>query len=213
MTNKYNEDYYMRGVETGVSNYTNYSWQEEKTMALGKRIIEVLGIKPGDTLLDYGTARGFVVKALCRLGVDAWGYDISEWAVQNCDPEVKHRVFNEIKHKHYDYVWMKDLAEHLTPDEFQNMMGDLLPMVKKKMMIIIPLAAFATGDYVREEDRKDVTHIIRATLEDWMELIHWSSGAEDFTITGSWHIPGLKPTSQSAFQSCGFIEISRNRAS
>ena len=55
-------------------------------------IIEHFSLKPGDRFLDIGCAKGFLVKELVELGIDAVGIDVSEYAVRNCHPEVVDRV-------------------------------------------------------------------------------------------------------------------------
>ena len=39
-----------------------------------------------------GCAKGFLVKDLLSLGIDAYGIDVSEYAIQNCEPEVVGRL-------------------------------------------------------------------------------------------------------------------------
>ncbi len=55
-------------------------------------IIEHFSLKPGDKFLDIGCAKGFLVKELVELGIDALGLDISEYAVGNCHPDVVDRI-------------------------------------------------------------------------------------------------------------------------
>lgn len=55
-------------------------------------IIEHFSLKPGDRVLDVGGAKGFLVKDLCDLGIDAFGVDISQYAVMNCHPNVVGRM-------------------------------------------------------------------------------------------------------------------------
>ena len=52
------------------------------------------GLRPGDRVLDIGCAKGFLVKDLMTVcpGLEVYGVDISEYAIQNCEPEVKGRV-------------------------------------------------------------------------------------------------------------------------
>lgn len=50
-------------------------------------IIEHFGLEPGDKVLDVGCAKGFLVKDLMARGIDAFGIDISEYALMNCEPE------------------------------------------------------------------------------------------------------------------------------
>ena len=82
MTHKYDEDYFERGVETGKSLYSNYRWIPELTIPICAELIMQLKIGPEDTILDFGCAKGFIVKALRLLHREAYGVDISEYAIK-----------------------------------------------------------------------------------------------------------------------------------
>jgi SAM-dependent methyltransferase len=58
------------------------------------RLIEHYKLKPGDSVLDIGCAKGFVVKDFSDAlpGSNIQGVDISEYAINNCMPEVKNQV-------------------------------------------------------------------------------------------------------------------------
>jgi len=215
MQSPYTEDYFLRGASLGLSNYTDYRWLEERTMAHARRLIEVLGIEKNDTVLDWGCARGYTVKALRRLGINAWGYDTSEWAVQNCDPEIKEFVHQKFPvtmgdPSQFDHVLVKDVAEHLEPVELIQMAHCLLDATARiSIFIMVPLTERVGGQYVRKEDDMDVTHKIRWPLEDWMDFFRRRIPGESWVLTGSWHVPGLKPTSLSHPKSCGFIVLAK----
>lgn len=55
-------------------------------------ILEFFSLRPGDRFLDVGCAKGFLVKDLLSLGIDAYGIDVSDYAIQNCEPEVIGRL-------------------------------------------------------------------------------------------------------------------------
>lgn len=209
MINRFSKAYYMDGVSAGISNYVNYSWKENLTMPMAENLIRTLGLKRGDSFLDVGCARGFLVKALRRLGIDAWGCDISEWAVENCDPEVKGFIHLTRQHQEYDFVHLKDCGEHIDPDVLAGMVDELIGVARKEVLIIVPLSTVEGGEYVRHEDNLDATHIIRWPLESWLHFLCSRSMPTNATVTASWHIPGLKPTSLSSFKSCGFFTISK----
>lgn len=42
----------------------------------------------GKKVLEIGCAKGFLVKDLRDAGVDAYGLDVSQYAIDNCEPEV-----------------------------------------------------------------------------------------------------------------------------
>src|SRR5262249_27709257 len=51
-------------------------------------IIVHFGLHRGDRVLDVGCAKGFLVKDLLAQGIDAYGLDISRYALMHCEPEV-----------------------------------------------------------------------------------------------------------------------------
>jgi ubiquinone/menaquinone biosynthesis C-methylase UbiE len=55
-------------------------------------IIAHFGLRPGDRVLDVGCAKGFLVKDLLSQGIDAYGLDISQYALMHCEPEVVGRL-------------------------------------------------------------------------------------------------------------------------
>jgi ubiquinone/menaquinone biosynthesis C-methylase UbiE len=55
-------------------------------------IVRHFGLKPGDRVLDVGCAKGFLVKDLIALDIDAYGVDVSRYALMNCEPEVVGRL-------------------------------------------------------------------------------------------------------------------------
>ena len=52
-----------------------------------KRYYWTLWSKKGSRVLDVGCAKGFLVKDFLDLGIDAYGLDISEYALKNCEEE------------------------------------------------------------------------------------------------------------------------------
>jgi Cyclopropane fatty acid synthase and related methyltransferases len=212
MQSPYTEDYYLRGPEKGLSNYVDYRWQEEPTMALARRIAEVLGIEPGETVLDWGCARGYLVKAFRKIGVNSYGYDISEWAIQNCDPEVRNVVSTNVgadEGGEWDHIVSKDTLEHLESIDLMRTADLILKFAQVSILIMVPLTERVGGQYVRREDDMDTTHKIRWPLEDWMEFFRRRILGEEWVLQGSWHIPSLKPTSLTHPKSCGFILLTR----
>ena len=69
-----------------------------------------------NTCVDYGCAKGFLVHALRLLGSNAWGEDISEYAVENCHPSVKDYV-SLPNDNTYDLLICKDVLEHIEEED------------------------------------------------------------------------------------------------
>ena len=112
----FDEDYFERGPETGKSIYQHYHWLPKMTFGMARAFINEMKPQKHETIIDYGCAKGFFVKALRRLGYQAYGVDISKYAIEHADPEVKKYVF--IKPKgHYHLGFTKDVLEHSFSDE------------------------------------------------------------------------------------------------
>jgi len=206
---KFGEDYFLRGPETGLSNFKDYRWLPDLTLPMAAVVKRIMGIKDGDSLLDFGAGRGYFVKAMRMLSVKARGYDISEWAVQNCDETVKDVMTNELQvfPNSTDFLWSKDVLEHIESDELSRVLPSLLASVRKKALFIVPLAESDGGKYLNPLDEKDATHVQRRTLLSWINLIQ--SAAPEMIISGSYRMPTLKASSEHYPHSTGFIQATR----
>jgi len=205
--NPFTEDYFMRGPETGLSNYRQYSWKPELTIPACRKVAEYMGIRVGDSTLDVGCSRGYYVKAMRILGYRAFGYDISEWAISNCDPDVKEFVSNELPKRAFDWATLKDVCEHIPLDSLTRLIRRLNDSITKGMLIIVPLADNTGERYVRDEDNADSTHVIRWNLNEWITFLE--EAAPDFNVNGSYNIHGIKPAAGKDYHSCGFLTLIR----
>jgi len=202
---KFGEDYYINGVETGISNYVNYRWLPELTLPMAKSFMNIFGVEKGDTVLDYGCAMAFFVKALREHKVKAYGFDISEWAIKNCHEDVAAFVTNRIEvfNSPFEYIFSKDVLEHIPTEELSEILEKLFSICTEAAIFIVPLARCEGGEYIYPNDELDKTHIHRKTLQGWVDLIE--PFANGFTIFVSQKIPSLKKASEQFIGSTGII--------
>jgi ubiquinone/menaquinone biosynthesis C-methylase UbiE len=61
---------------------------------VAKDIVAHFKLKPGDRVLDVGAGKGFLVKDLLGAlpGLEAFGLDVSEYALMHCEPEAVGRL-------------------------------------------------------------------------------------------------------------------------
>jgi hypothetical protein len=205
----FNEDYYLRGPQTGVSNYENYRWVGHLTLPMASAMKKWLGVEEGDTLMDIGTARGYLVKAFRMLNIQAYGYDVSKWAIENCDPDVKEFVSTELmcEPMSYDFICMKDCGEHIEYEQLTKIIPRLIKGTRKAMLVIVPLAGESGGKYICPKDEMDATHKIRWTLPEWLNFLQ--SFDRRMVVSGSYYIPGIKEANTAWENSCGFFTIKR----
>jgi SAM-dependent methyltransferase len=81
------------------------------------------------SVLDAGCAMGFLVEKLRERGVEAFGIDISEYAIQNVYPDIQDYCWVgsvlESFPQRYDLIVSIEVLEHLPPEEAQPAISNL----------------------------------------------------------------------------------------
>ena len=88
ISSEYGAMYFDGPREYGYGGY----YYDGRWKSVAVDIIKHFSLKKGDRILDVGCAKGFLVKELVALGMDAYGLDISSYALMNCEPEVVGRL-------------------------------------------------------------------------------------------------------------------------
>lgn len=210
-TETFDEDYFMRGVETGKSNYENYTWKRDLTVFCALRMALFLGCQTGDTILDYGCSRGYYVRALRMAGYDAVGYDISNWAIANCDPEVRGLVSNSLPESSVKWIICKDVLEHIPMPKLFGVLNAFLNIAKKGVLIIVPLGSGVLDQdcFVAPQDNLDPTHVICWSLPGWLTFIQnlIDDSGLPWVVQGGYKLPGVKEACDPYPCSVGFITL------
>jgi len=175
MKNLYNKNYFEFGKTLGISAYENYQWMPEETLGLCFTLIENLDIKEEDTILDFGCAKGFLVRGFRILHRQAFGVDISEYAINNCPVEVKSFINliepYQLLDKKYDFIIAKDVLEHFPYSRLSDVLVNLRQNCRC-MFCLVPLGD-SNGYYI-QSCSKDISHIICQDLVWWKEIFQQS---------------------------------------
>lgn len=175
MHTPFTRDYFENGQAAGLSCYSNYRWLPDLTIPMAEALVKNLNLAKTDGILDFGCAKGFVVKALLMLGYrNVQGVDISEYAIANADPMVRDRVGLMAENGFpplnagaaWDWILCKDVLEHIEEEKLHDTLAGF-SFTAKKLFIVVPL-----GDgekYIIPEMEKDVTHRIRQPLDWWRQ--------------------------------------------
>jgi len=187
--NFYDKKYYEDGIASGKSCYTNYRWIPELTIPMAYFTIKELGIKSQSTVLDVGCSKGYFVKALRLLDIDAYGIDISQYAIDHVDIEVKDYcklITNETPVpilKKFDWILTKDVLEHMDSDSLHSFFKNYSDKATR-MYHVVPLG---DDDKFRiPEYHLDKSHI-QIHNEIWWEKLFNQYG---------WKIESLKYKTQ-----------------
>jgi hypothetical protein len=92
--------------------------------------------------LDAGCAMGFLVEAMHKRGVDAWGVDISEYAISQVDDSVADRCrvasLAEPLDRRYDLITCIEVVEHIPPEEADEVIANLCASTDRLLLSTTP---------------------------------------------------------------------------
>jgi len=206
---KFNEDYYERGVETGVSCYSNFRWIPELTIPLCATMIESLGIGKFETILDFGSAKGYLVKGFRLLHREAYGAEISDYAIQATPESVRSYIYHydrdkeNLLNRKFDWIIAKDVLEHIEYSDIDSILS-FLNKIGNKMFAVVPLGE--EGNYIVPAYNLDVTHIIKESLEWWINKFKENNFK---IIEATYHMPHIKANWEKWGQGNGFFILSK----
>ncbi len=170
----FNKDYWTTGKKSGYnpSRYNRGDYMNEA------KAVFLTSLYGGDGCwLEVGCAFGWVVEHLVDLGVDAYGYDISKYAIRNSPEEIKHRLkcsdgldarlWNP---EQFDVIVSFETAEHVPMLNAGTWLYNLASWLKPggKLFLTICLGS----DNIRGLEDNDLSHQTlqpRIWWEDYLE--------------------------------------------
>jgi SAM-dependent methyltransferase len=121
----------------------------------------VTDIRPS-AVLDVGCAMGFLVEALRQRGAEAFGVDISGYAIENVHPDIQPYCWigsvNDPFPRKYDLIVCIEVLEHLPRHEAEQAVENLCRHSNDVLFSSTPL------------DYKEATHVNVQPPEYWAEL-------------------------------------------
>lgn len=160
----FDEDYFENGIEKKLSLYENFRWLPEVSIPMA---CEIRKIYRSDSILDFGCAKGFLVRALRILGVEAYGYDISKYALKNAHPQAKQFLYgpdNIDSMPLTNVIFAKDTLEHISCTNILKILKCLAQRCQKAFFIV-PFGD--NGKYRISEYEKDASHLLAENEQFW----------------------------------------------
>ena len=115
-------------------NYFKNRKFEDKYYYLATQIIEYL--QP-TLVLDYGCGEGFLTHSIIYNNVECYGYDISEYAINNAYGLAEGNTFTHIVNKDYDLVICMDVLEHIPKNKEQKIIDDICKWSNKYILLSV----------------------------------------------------------------------------
>ena len=87
---RYGKEFFDGSRDVGYGGYR----YDGRWIPIAEDVVDHFALKAGDRVLDVGCGKGFLVKDLMIVcpGLEAFGLDISEYALMHCEPEVVGRL-------------------------------------------------------------------------------------------------------------------------
>ncbi len=154
---KYGEKYFDGPREFGYGGYR----YDGRWRTVARDIIRQYSLMPGNRVLDIGCAKGFLVKDLmleCP-GLEAFGIDVSEYALKNCEPEVIGRlqIGNAVRppfpDDSFDLVVSINTLHNLNRQELLIALREIQRITKQESYIVV--------DSFRTPQQKEI-------FQDWV---------------------------------------------
>lgn len=125
--------------------YGGYRYMEGRWEMVARAMVEHYGIKPGDKILDVGCGKGFLLFDFTKVvpGVEVYGLDISEYAIENAKEEIKSqlRVGNAIKlpfeDHSFDFVFSITTLHNLHCYDLDKALREIERVGKKNKYICV----------------------------------------------------------------------------
>ncbi len=133
--------------------------------------------KKGIRILDIGCAKGFMVRMLREYGVEAYGVDVSEYAINNVPSDIRLylRVANvengtlPFQDGFFDFVVSMSTFEHLRLEQMSLTLKEIQRILKPDGMVIMNVPSPSN----RKEAKKP-EHITLLKKNDWILLFEKS---------------------------------------
>lgn len=145
----------------------------------------------GDSILDIGCAKGFMIYDMKRLipGLKVKGIDVSSYAIHNSLPEVREfcQIGNAISLPFED----NSIDYGISITTLHNLEGDDLERGFKEIERVSRKGSFITVDAYRNDEEKEAMFAWNLTAKTIMHVDEWKVFFQDVGYTGDyfWFMP------------------------
>ena len=183
ISKQYGREYFDGSRDYGYGGYVyDGRWQP-----VARDIVRHFNLKRGSRVLDVGCAKGFLVKDLCALGVDAYGLDVSEYAITNCEPEIASRL-RRGNAKHIPFL-DSSFDAVLSINTIHNLQRDDCCIALSELERVAPGCGFVQVDSYETPEQKKVfeSWVLTALYHDypknWIKLFNEAGYTGDYYWT------------------------------
>ena len=155
-------------------NYGGYWYMEGRWEKVAKLMVDHYGLKAGDKILDIGCGKGFLLFDFTKVvpGIEVYGIDISEYAVENSKQEVKSQlqvgscIELPFEDETFDFVYSINTFHNLHNKDLENALNEMNRVSKSNKQYI------CVESYRNEIEKAN--------------LLYWQVTCEQFNTPEDW---------------------------
>lgn len=184
----FGKEYFEKGAIKQVGNYPvvslgrsgGYTWENKGQQAGLKFRYDFIRVwAPGEwrKILVVGCGKGFLVKYFRDKGYDAYGTDISNYAVENCHPDVKDYVFREdacdmkrFKENEFDIVVSWSMLPMVDRNRRKEAVKNMIQLTSRYLILTFGVEGIRTAKKT-EPDGYDGGPVYLEPLYYWIQLV------------------------------------------
>ena len=173
-----------------IKNYHNfgYDYFDNKKLSFGyggykyegrqknnvKKIINFFRLSKKLTIAEFGCAKGFVLVEFLKKKFKTIGFEKSSYAVKNCHPLLKKKIFNikkinQINKFKFDFLICKDVIPSLTEKQIKYLIETTISKSKKPPYFIIQ--TFKDKKNINFYKKWDQTHVTIKNRKEWISFL------------------------------------------
>jgi 2-polyprenyl-3-methyl-5-hydroxy-6-metoxy-1,4-benzoquinol methylase len=180
----YDETYFLggkskfNGQEIGVEGWQHF--KQGKISPSKLAILSIVDVK-GKNILDVGFGRGEIIKRSLECGAKSCvGIDYSPGAFKIASNYIKNpkaKLYcksvtdvDKVEEKEFDVVYMVDILEHVSDEEWEEFFQKLTPKLSKSFKVIIQTPAFPMGEYLGMHNNYFTEQKLHGLLDKYFEI-------------------------------------------
>ena len=156
-----------------------------------RRICDAFGLQPGNSVLEVGCAKGYILYEFHELGLQVTGVDASAYAIAHAKEEIRDRIVLNSSGKlpftneSFDFVLAKEVIPHLEMPAALELISECMRVARDKTKIFLELQCAESEEGAMLMKAWDVTH---TTIKpgNW-----WVARLKELGYEGAYHCKPL----------------------
>lgn len=179
---RFDKEFFDGSRDTGYGGYRD----DGRWVAVADRMAKHYGLNHGDRVLDVGCAKGYLVKAFLDIGLDAYGMDVSGYALANCPDRLGSRLMLrdavEIPNRKYKLIVSINTLHNLVRSEIVSVL---------RRMQKISEHNYITVDAFRNDTERERMTAWNLTAKTILHVADWEILFAQAKYTGDydWFMP------------------------